>query len=78
MSKPISVQDAHLAEVERLRRLREAAPMFVSVELDESQVRFLGDLYDFNAEQRGDQRIMSGALQVWINVSMKLQEEIDG
>jgi hypothetical protein len=49
--------------------------MQVHVELDESQVCFLADLYGFNAEERVDQKIMAGALQVWINVSMKLQEE---
>ena len=77
MNKPVSVQEAHLAEVERLRRLREAAPMLVSIELDEEQILFLSDLYGFDAKERSDPKVMGAAFKLWAGVAMRLQNEVE-
>jgi hypothetical protein len=71
MSKPASVQEAHLAEVERLRRIREAAPMLVSIELSESQIAFLADLAGVEGEDRNSPRVIGAALKSWLKPFLK-------
>jgi hypothetical protein len=69
----LSISEQHAAECERLRRLREALPMQVSIELDEDKIRFLADLYGFDAKERSDPKVMGAAFELWSGVAMRLQ-----
>jgi hypothetical protein len=71
MSKPVSVQEAHFAEVERLRRIRQAEPMLVSIELDESQIAFLADLAGVEGEERNSPRVIGASLKSWLKLFLK-------
>lgn len=71
MSRPVSVQEAHSAEVERLRRIRMCAPMMVRVELDEPEAAFLADLCDLDATQRNDPKIIGAALKTWLKFDLE-------
>jgi hypothetical protein len=62
MSK-LSVTQEYAAEVERLRRIRQAEEMLVSVELNQSQIDYLVNLADLDQKQRNDPKVVGSALQ---------------
>jgi hypothetical protein len=70
MSK-LSVTQEHNAEIERLRRIRQAESMLVSVELDQDQVDYLAGICDLDAEQRNDSKIVGAALQTVMQYWLK-------
>jgi hypothetical protein len=59
----LSVTESHLAECERLRRLRMNENMLVHIELDPDQVNYLSNLADLDQKQRLDRKIVGASLQ---------------
>jgi len=71
MGKPVSITEGHLAECERLRRIRECAPIMVHVELDEPEVAFLADMCDLAGHERNEPKFVGAALKTWLRFNMK-------